>query len=43
MSESRIRANDGQLVENVKVTNDHTFYKLIYEKKSSQRFFSEAV
>ncbi|WP_410542597.1 hypothetical protein [Wolbachia endosymbiont of Tetranychus urticae] len=30
----RVRANDDQSVENVKITNDHAFYKLICEKQA---------
>ncbi|WP_264336894.1 MULTISPECIES: hypothetical protein [unclassified Wolbachia] len=30
----RVRTNDDQSVENVKITNDHAFYKLICEKRA---------
>lgn len=30
----RVRANDDQSVKNVKITNDHAFYKLICEKRA---------
>lgn len=30
----RVKANDDQSVENVKITNDHAFYKLICEKRA---------
>lgn len=34
----RVRANDDQSVEDVKITNDHAFYKLICEKQAHGDF-----
>lgn len=37
----RVRANDDQSVEDVKITNDHAFYKLICEKQAQGDFSVE--